>query len=120
MGSLRSTHPALPQTTRGASTQILAEPLQRTLPRKLGSWIIVAGGGVVVEAVIGVFVDESLVGNMRCRECRIEIRPSRGYARVKLAILRKDGRLDVGSVGGARLAAIERHCGGKIAAHSHR
>src|SRR5713101_3639777 len=109
-----------PTTSERALTQILAEPLQRTLPRKLGGRVIVTGSGVVVEAVIGALVNESFVRNVRGRECGIKIRPSRGDARVKLTVLCKERRLDFGSVGGARLAAVERNRSSKIAAHPHR
>src|SRR5215471_795255 len=87
----------LKRASRIVSIQILAEPLKRTLPCQPGRRVIVARRGVVVEAVVGALVNEPLVRHVRSRECGIKIRPSRGYARVKLAILRKERRLDLGS-----------------------
>ena len=41
------------------SLQILLEKLQRPFPRKLGSFGVVAGGGVVMKAVLFAFVHKA-------------------------------------------------------------
>src|SRR5215813_27021 len=106
-------------TISSSLAQILAEPLQGALPRKRCRRVVVTGRGVVVEAVIGALVNESFVRHVHGGECGVKVLPTRSDAGVKLAILRKERRLDLGRVGGARLAAVERDRSSKIAAHPH-
>src|SRR6516225_7224639 len=104
----------------GSAAQILVEPVQGVLPGFLGRGLVVAGGCIVVEAVIGPLVDMTLVRHMRLGQGGVEGRPSARDARVELAILRIYRRLDFGRIGSAGLSSIERNRSGKIGAHPHR
>src|SRR5690349_9645653 len=48
----------------GARPQILVEPVERVLPRLLGGGLVVARRRVVVEAVLGAFVDMALMHHL--------------------------------------------------------
>src|SRR5882757_9603449 len=88
--------PAGERRRRKSRPQVLVEPIERVLPGFFGCCVIVTGRRVVVEAVIGTFVDMSLVRHLRRGEGGIERGPSVGDARVELAILSVDRRLDLG------------------------
>src|SRR6202042_1990265 len=90
-----------------SSPQIFVEPIERSLPRLFRRGLIVAGGRVVVEAVVGVLVDVALMGDAGAAERRVERRPAAGDARVELSILGVDRRLDFRRVGRVRLQSIE-------------
>src|SRR5277367_3184428 len=77
------------------SPQVLVEPVQRVLPGLFGCGFVVTGGRVVVEAVIGAFVDMTLVRHLRLREGGIKRWPSVGNPRVELAVLRIYRSLDL-------------------------
>src|SRR2546423_2128371 len=104
----------------GSASQVFVEPVQRMPPGLLGCGFVVTGGRVVVEAVIGAFVDMTLVRHLRLRESRIERWPSVGDARVEFAVLRIYRRLDLSRVGSTRLSSVEGNSGGKIRTHPHR
>jgi hypothetical protein len=96
----------------GSGRQVLVEPIQRVLPGLFGCGFVVTGGRVVVEAVIGNFVDMTLVRHVRLREGGIECLPSSGDTRVELAVLRIDRRLDLRRIGGAGLRSVEWNASG--------
>src|ERR1700719_3637883 len=87
----------------GSGPQVLIEPIQCALPSFLGGSLVVTGRRVVVEAVIGVLVDMSLMWHLRLGQRGVEGRPSVGNARVLLSVLRIDRRLDLGRIGGASM-----------------
>jgi hypothetical protein len=62
-----------------------------------------------VEAVIGAHVHIALVRHVCSRERGVKSRPSRRDVRVEFAVVRKQRRLDLGRLIGARLAAVERN-----------
>ena len=84
------------------------------LPGFFGCGFVVTGGRVVVEAVIGAFVDMTLVRHVRLREDGIERLPTTGDACVEFAVLCIYRRLDLGRVGSAGLNSVEWNCSGKI------
>ena len=90
------------------------------LPGLFRGGLVVARRRVVVEAVIGAFVDVSLMRHVGFAERLIESRPSPRDALVELAVLRVDRRLDLGDVLGLRLRAVERYRGVEVGAHPHR
>src|SRR5215472_6201533 len=103
----------------GSGSQILVEPVQGALPGFFGCGFVVTGSCVVVEAVIGAFVNVTLMGHLRLGQRGIEGRPSAGDARVELAILCIYRRLDLGGIGSARLSSVKRNGSGKIRPHSY-
>src|SRR5580692_8757122 len=115
----RSRQPPAHPLLVGSGPQVLIEPIHCALPSFLGGSLVVTGRRVVVEAVIGALVDMSLMWHLRLGQRRVEGRPSVGDARVLLAVLRIDRRLDLGRIGGARLRPLERGSGGQIGAHQH-
>src|SRR5580698_8656341 len=74
-------------TPRASGFQVLAEPIQCVLPGFLRRRLIVTRGRIVVETMIGAFVDMALVRYTGLREGGIERRPSIRDARVEFAIL---------------------------------
>src|SRR5258705_13028522 len=82
----------------GSGFQIFVEPIKRVLPGFFCCRFVVTRGRVVVEAVIGALVDMTLMRHVVGGERRIKGFPSAGDALVELAILRIDGRLDLGGV----------------------
>src|SRR3984893_7212182 len=86
-------------TARRVRPEVLIEPIQCALPSFLGGSRVVTGRRVVVEAVIGALVDMSLMWHLRLGQRGVEGRPSLADARVLLAVLRIDRRLDLGRVG---------------------
>src|SRR5215470_16022058 len=91
----------------GSSPQVLIEPIQCALPSFLGGSLVVTRRRIVVEAVIGALVDMPLMWHLRLGQRGLEGRPSVGDARVLLAVLRIDRRLNLGRIGGAGLRPIE-------------
>ena len=84
----------VPETCSGP--QVLVEPLQCVLPRFFGRGFVVSGRRVVMEAVIGAFVDVTFVRHIGLRQGGIEGRPPVGDPRVEFSVLRIDRRLDLG------------------------
>src|SRR5215471_5761340 len=72
----------LPTLGLGKSGQILLEPIERALPGELGGGFVVAGRGVVMEAVIGAHIDEAFVRHLGLRELLVEGGPAGSDARV--------------------------------------
>src|SRR5277367_4772631 len=105
---LRLTEPSCPQ--------IFVEPIDRPPPGFFGRRLIVARRRVVVEAVVGAFVDVTLVRDARLGEGGVEGRPAAGDTLIEFAILRVDRRLDFRRVGRVRLEAIEWDGGVEIGA----
>src|SRR5208337_4234202 len=86
--------------------QISVEPLQRPPPRFLGRRLVVAGGGVVVEAMVGALIDVGLVRDAGRRQRGVEGRPARGDALIEFAVLGVDRRLDFRDVASRGLDAV--------------
>src|SRR5271169_4754243 len=90
-----------------SAPQVLVEPIQRALPCLFSSGVIVPGGRVVMEAVIGAFVDVTFVRHVRLSEISIERWPPPGGAGVEFTVLCIYRRLDLGRLGSAGLSSIE-------------
>ena len=88
------------------SAQVFVEPVQRALPGLLCRGFVVTGCRIVVETVIGAFIDVSLVRHLGLRERGVERWPSVGDPRVELTVLRIDRRLDFYGIGDARLSSV--------------
>src|SRR4029077_11648958 len=98
----------------------LVEPIQRALPGLFGRGFVVTGGRIIVEAVIGAFVDMTLVRHLRGCQSSIEGWPAVGDARVEFAVLRIYRRLDLGRIRSVRLRSVERNSRSKIRTYPHR
>src|SRR3954447_13450836 len=106
--------PAKSSYASGRRFEVFVEPGQRALPGEFGSGLVIARRRVIVEAVVGGFVNVTFVNHLCGRQCLVEGRPSRIDALVEFAIMRRDRRLDLGRVFRARLAAVIRSCRGEI------
>src|SRR5271163_4261929 len=106
--------------TEPSGPQIFVEPIDRPPPGFFGRRLIVAWRRVVVEAVVGAFVDVTLVRDARLGEGGVEGRPAAGDTLIEFAILRVDRRLDFRRVGRVRLEAIEWDGGVEIGTQAHR
>ncbi len=69
------------------TAQVLVEEVERTLPGKFGRCFVVAGRGVVVEAVIGALVHLARVDYVIGVERRFKRRPAAGDSRVERRIV---------------------------------
>src|SRR5258706_12120936 len=79
-GSKRSPHP---------SSQVFVEKLQRSAPRQFCCRLVITRGRVVVEAVIGSFVDIRRVIYVIGLQCGLESGPSRVDAIVESPVVNK-------------------------------
>ena len=88
---------------------VLVEPVDRPLPRQIGSCLVVALRRRVVEAVNGARIDVALVRHTGGSQRLVRGRgPGLGEAGVELAVVHEDGRFDLERVLGRRRGPIER------------
>src|SRR5690606_10598869 len=88
-------------------------------PGELGRPGVVAGRGVVAEAVAGAGLDVDLVGCAGSRARLLERRPHRADALVLLGVVDELRRRDLRHVGRVRRRTVARHARGQVAAHAH-
>ena len=89
---------------------MLGEEVQGARPGELGAGLVVATGGVVVEAVVDLGIDECLVVDVIGLQRALVIRPSGVDALIELGEVQHQGRLDLLDVG-ARGCAVKRRGG---------
>src|ERR1700675_3904742 len=89
------------------------------LPRLLCRGLVITRRRIVMKAMVGAFVDVSLMRHMRLGERRVESRPPIGNPGIEFGVLGVHRRLYFGGVGGAGLHAVKGHRGGKIRTHPH-
>src|ERR1035437_3615640 len=94
------------ESVNASSPQIFVEKIKRPLPGELGGGLVVTGGCVVVEPVIGALVDIGGVGRVVGFQGFLIGGPSAGQARVQGRIVQQERGLDLGGIVGGGVRAV--------------
>jgi hypothetical protein len=92
-----------------SAAQPRVEEVDRAAPGEFRRGLVVAGGRVVVEAVLNAGIDEGFVGDLRVLQRRLIGRPASVDAIVDARVMDQQRRLDVLGLFRLRLAAVEGH-----------
>src|ERR1700716_4513630 len=99
----RHTPTAVPQS----ASEIFVEKIEGTSPGQLGGGLIVTRRCVIMKTMIGPFINVGGVSHMICLKRFLVGWPSSGDTRIQGCVVKQKGRLDLGSICGRRLPAIE-------------
>src|SRR5258706_1571169 len=93
---------------------VLLEEGDRARPGKLGRSLVIAGRGVVMEAVVGVRIHVHLIFDAGGLECLFIIRPAGIDTLVERGVVKQERSFDLRRIGGPGRRAVERHGRGEI------
>jgi hypothetical protein len=99
--------PLATQPNASLSPEVLIEKIESTLPRQLGSSLVVTWRRVVMETMIDALINVRGVGNVICLKRFLVGWPSRRDTSVQRCVVKQKRRLDPGSVRGRRLPTVE-------------